>query len=151
MDTAAAKRSPHVGHEPCGNLEAPQGRRIVRFARIGVDGEHRGLGSYACDGVRRLKLAYFFDREGITFRFDVDVPSKTFGVDGGGGAAVVPDGEVERDERVARPIEQTNRQSVVRANAIHSQVSGFPETYCDPSSRNRLSQCFSSRVILTSD
>ena len=76
-----------------------------------MDREHGGLGSYACDRVRWLELADFLDREGITFRLDVNVPTETFSVDGGRSAVVIPDGEVEGDEWVARPVEQTNTQN----------------------------------------
>lgn len=86
---------------------------MVRFARVGMDREHGRLGSYACDRVRWLELADFLDREGITFRLDVDVPAETFSVDGGRCAVVVPNGEIEGDERVACPIKQTNRQTMV--------------------------------------
>ena len=78
-----------------------------------MDREHGGLGSYACDRVRWLELADFLDREGITFRPNVNVPTETFSVDGGRSAVVIPDGEAGGDERVARPVEQTNRQTMV--------------------------------------
>ena len=45
MDAAAAEIGFHVGHELGGNFEAPQGRGLVGFARIGVNGGHLGLGS----------------------------------------------------------------------------------------------------------
>ena len=78
-----------------------------------MDGEHGGLGCDAGNGVRRLKLADFFDGEGIALKFDINVLAETLGVDRGRSALVIPDGEVERDEWVARPIEQTNRQPMV--------------------------------------
>lgn len=63
--------------------------------------------------MRRLELADFFDREGITLRFDVDVPAETFGVDSSLCAVVVPNGEIPCEKRVARLIEHTNRQTMV--------------------------------------
>lgn len=115
-----------------------------------MDGEHRGLRSYACDRVRWLELTAFFDRKGITLRFDVDVPTETFGVDRGRCAVLVPDGKGGCDERVAPPVGQTNRQAM-----MPRQRHPFPKIRLSGNmlrslGRNRLGQCFSSRVILAS-